>query len=420
MLQPASNLAEAINLFDPREPLRGEALQAFYVEREGSPLKQMEIYLRGMRKPVKLLFTCHRGSGKSTELYRLTGRLHNQCFIVHFSVLEVLNAFDITYVDLLLALATQLFRQATDREVFPRGVATIVREDLLDDILRWFEQEIVGVGFRPPPEGAEVGAKINFLAGELQAKYSQEASTRQSIRERVEPRLSELLEKVNYVIDEIRRKLKREALIVVEDIDKLDLARARELYLEHATSLTAPRAYVIYSFPVALRYSNDYPQIKRNFDESFILPNVRLSHRDGQPYPEGQALMGQVVSKRLASGLITPEALEKAVQTSGGLMVTLVELIQQAAVEALSRGEEAISATSLEKAAARQRADYGALLRRDDYQALRELHRSKKLVDEEEVRALLHNLSLLEYDEEGVWCDVHPIVLPLLEEEVEP
>jgi hypothetical protein len=33
------------------------------------------------------------------------------------------------------------------------------------------------------------------------------------------------------------------------------------------------------------------------------------------------------------------------------------------------------------------------------------------------VREVLHNLSLLEYANDERWCDVHPIVMPLLASE---
>ena len=74
----------------------------------------------------------------------------------------------------------------------------------------------------------------------------------------VERRLSELLDRMNEVLDDITRNARRRILIIVEDIDKLDLATARELFQDHAISLTTPRAHIIYTFPIALRNMNDF------------------------------------------------------------------------------------------------------------------------------------------------------------------
>lgn len=413
----ATNLAQALNLFDPREPLSGPKLRDYYVDRPGSPLKQMEVYLRGIDRPTKVLFTGHRGSGKSTELFRLVSLLDKEFFIVRFSVVDVLNPFDLTYVDLLLALATSLFRYATDAKLLKRRKHGLVRDDLLEDVYRWFTREVIEERAFEPRAEAGVAANVNLLAVKLEGKLSTEASTRRTVRQKVEPRLSELLEKVNYVLDEVRRRSRKRVLIIVEDVDKLDLPQARALFLEHAIPLTEPKAHIIYTFPVALRHLNDLPQIRNNFGQRFVFPNVKIFERDGSPCQAGRQTMTQVVSRRMASDLITEQALEEVVTASGGVMLTLVQLVQSAATYALSQGREAIDEESVHKVIADVRNDYQALLTQQHYATLRRRRQDKSLVNEEEVRDLLHNLSLLEYRNDQVWCDVNPIVAPLLEGE---
>ena len=309
----AHTLTEVLNLFDPREPLSGS---------------KMDVYLRKIKKPTKLLFTGHRGSGKSTELFRLISLLEDEFFIVHFSVLEALNPFDVTYVDLLLALATRLLAQATDAKIIKKRGLALLKEELLDEIYRWFTREVLGdIPFVAPRPDAEVSVKVNLLAVQLESKVGTEAASRKQIRERLELRLSELLDWMNYAIDQVARATKQGVLLIVEDIDKLDLARARDFFLEHATSLTTPKAYVVYTFPVSLRYSNDFVQIIRNFDEAFVLPNIKVFDRDGTPYEPGRERLREVLTKRMNEDLIEEEALEKLIENSGGLMVTLIELV---------------------------------------------------------------------------------------------
>ena len=54
------------------------------------------------------------------------------------------------------------------------------------------------------------------------------------------------------------------------------------------------------------------------------------------------------------------------------------------------------------------------LLSKDQIQTLHKIHSTKQVDNDEAYRGLLHNLSCLEYWNDDVWYDVHPVVEPLL------
>jgi hypothetical protein len=317
---PAVNLEQALDLFQTA-PLREETeLNLYYVERPRSPLERLAIQLRPTRRrPLKFLFTGHRASGKTTTLYQLTRRLDEQFFVIHFSVLDTLNAYDVHYADLLLVMGTQLLAHATDEKLFPRDVKSLVKEELLDDVLRWLQERVTGLQFVPTKSEASLGAQVNLLALQMQGKLSTEAQTRAQLRERVEPRLSELLERINYVVDEVRRKGGRGVLFVIEDIDKLDM--------------------------------------------------------------------------------------------------TLIRLGELATEHALVDRKSAIDLHSAQLAIAEVRADFKALLRAQDYAVLKQKRQDKNLISDPGIQDVLYNGSLLEYHNGEPWCDVHPAILPLLDDE---
>ena len=77
--------------------------------------------------------------------------------------------------------------------------------------------------------------------------------------------------------------------MLVEDLDKFDREDTSKLFLQHAKTLTMP-AQVVYSFPVAMMYTNDFPEISKAFGGCVLsLPNIALKHRDGSDDPEGRA-----------------------------------------------------------------------------------------------------------------------------------
>jgi hypothetical protein len=171
----AKSLPEVVRAFDPRQPLKGQELKDWYIDRLGNPLEQMKIYLQGLglaNQPVKILFTGHIGGGKSTTLNKLAEELKRRFFIVPFDVRQSASLADLTYIDLVLGMATSLFRRATESDVLEKAPAQI-GGDVWDDISNFIEKVIFGpASFRTPSADAELSAKVNFLAVEFQTKFA--------------------------------------------------------------------------------------------------------------------------------------------------------------------------------------------------------------------------------------------------------
>lgn len=110
----ATDLRGALNILDPERPLRtDEELKDWFVARPDSPIDELRILLEDTNEPQTVLFTGHRGSGKTSELAKLGQQLGDEFFIVHYSVKSILNLFDLSYVDVVLSLGLQLIREAT-------------------------------------------------------------------------------------------------------------------------------------------------------------------------------------------------------------------------------------------------------------------------------------------------------------------
>ncbi|MEW6103240.1 MAG: hypothetical protein AB1630_05415 [bacterium] len=116
----ARNLDEVFSLFDPMEPLTGQQLKDYYVDREKNPVQRLKKYLlREPGKYHKILFVGHRGCGKSTELNKLgeDEDLNKDYFIVLYSVEKVLDQLDIDYIDLLFSIESMLYQYAGEKGI---------------------------------------------------------------------------------------------------------------------------------------------------------------------------------------------------------------------------------------------------------------------------------------------------------------
>jgi hypothetical protein len=419
-LGPARTLDDVISVFDPRQPLQGEALTAYYAERGQRVRQSIMTFLRNAyTNPVKILFTGHRGSGKSTELNKLVVELGDRFFVVKVRTGEFVPASALTYVDVILIGAMELFRVATEEQWISRAPAQIV-EGVWGDIEKMINNAIFGkLPYRKPAPPAEVGIKVDAtiiqgLALEFETRYKNDANTRAQIRESMKDQLSEVINRVNLLAGEIQHRYKRPVLFVYEDTDKLDPGRAGDIFYEHPQTITDFNASVIYTFPIEMRHSERYGNLSRYFKD-FRLPNLVLTKRDGEENESDRAIMEMALTRRMDSGLISKGAREKLILASGGIMRYLVDFVQDAALSAITRGASQIDEPDVENAISELRKDFEAMLGSDDYPFLTDRHSDKRLSSDEKMQYLLRMRALLEYENGGLWCDVHPVILPLLE-----
>ena len=409
MAAPAVTLPEVLNLFDPRSPLGMDQLDAYYVARPHAPLDPMKIYLKVTNRPAKVLFCGHRGSGKSTELTRLAKDLEDEFFVVRFSA-RSLDLADLNYVDIALATAIALFRAASER-----ASDVEIPDSLWRDVHDWMTNEITSETTVAKTTSGAFGGRIQALFFSIEAKYGKETSTRDTMRERLLPRVNDLIDRVNEVCQKIEAATGRPPLLIFEDIDKTDLAQARELFFEHSTTLNSPACHIIYTFPISLYYSSEFTGRIGDYSRHFTLPNISLHDKDGVSNPAGREALTNVVLRRAPDKLFAPGVLDQITELSGGLVRNLVRIVSDAALRALTVDSPVITREIVEEVAADMTNDYRRLLLPEHHEELRRAQSSKTIVPNETVQQLLDNLSLLEYLNTETWCDVTPVVRTLID-----
>lgn len=80
--------------------------------------------------------------------------------------------------------------------------------------------------------------------------------------------MNETLEDMN---DQLKEKQQKELLIVVEDLDKLDIADARHLFVEHRKTLLALHLKMIFSFPIYMAYTAEFGMINDDLTKMYCI-----------------------------------------------------------------------------------------------------------------------------------------------------
>lgn len=412
----AVNLQQVVQYFDPKESLQGQHLHMWFVERPDTPRRRMDIALTTPQKPVKLLLVGHRGTGKSTELNKLAEEIKDKFYTIGFDALAVTGRSTMKYEDLMLTLSTHITRHCIDQGLVGRPLRDPI-EGKWQELSDWWRQRVAGFGLGAPQD-SETMASLSTLLGDIEIGVSQSAFTRDELNKFVDREMPELIRRLNWVIKEAERHLNpKRLLLVVEGLDKIDLEAARHIFRDHAPTITALDASMIYTFPLALRYSDDYQIVRKFFDRDVFLPNVPIRHEDGTEDEPGRRALQQMVLRRMNESLIATDALEQLVLNSGGIAIELIKLVNNTTLFALERDENAdqIILQDARRAVKELRGELSANLTRKEWHLLKARHSDRLLTNEQDIEKLLHKGALIEYPNDKSWCDVNPVLWGLLD-----
>jgi energy-coupling factor transporter ATP-binding protein EcfA2 len=416
----ANDLKEAMKYFgQDRLGLEGQELRFWFVERplhpgEARERDRLKQALLDSTEPEKFLFVGHRGSGKSTELNKLSEDLRNQFQAVRFSVVDVTGRINnLEIEDLMLTIAIQVTKQCIEAKLAPRPLLDAPLEGIAS-IRQWWQNLLSGT--RSLHLGIEFEGQIELdaILGKLQIGMKQSTLARDAMKEAIQRRMPELVAYLNQTIKIAEKNSGKRLLVIVEDVDKLDEQSAIDIFKNHTASLISPDVAMVYTFPIALRYSDHYANICKQFNIEFVLPNFLAHDKDGSKNPEHFKALKTIVLNRLKQHLIDADALDAIVSASGGIPNWLMRLMLNATNNARALGQEKISLADANAAISHLRRELRAPLNRNDLETLTKRHQDHELTNDDTERRLLYNSSLIEYVNGDQWCDAHPVLWSLL------
>ncbi len=436
MSEPSTQeaLERAYLNFDQIRPLEpGKAGSQFHVNLEAQSVKRLFLDLKLQAgRNLKILFSGHRGCGKSTQLNYLaaTPDIKRHFLVVKYSIQDLLNPDDLDHIDLLLSMALKTYETAEQEGVPVSPELKEQAQKLADQLHGLIQEEATEESGRSGEIGVKaavgVPSLLSFIKAHFFARYQLEFETRDKIRRHFRPRLNELTSTLNAILREIRLNLqgKENILILIDDTDKAPLEKSLEVFQENGLHLAKPECCVVYVIDMALVCSGRFRATVNTIGKEVILPNLRLTDVHSQRDQEAAAnweLLKQIAYHRLAADLIAPEALDEAISMSGGVMREFMALMAKSISNTLIVGRSQVNRDDVDRAVIETR--NGFSLRADHVKILQEVLRDPRWYPDSRVEdaqspflELLHTLALLEYrNGEEKWRQPHPVLRRLLE-----
>jgi len=422
----AKTLKEAFQLCDAG-PLEAEALERYYVELSsvrseealGSVSTRLDFFSPGSFGSV--LFTGHRGCGKSTELRRLQKNWEQDYRVIYLETDIEIDINDASYTDLYLVVIKQITDDLARLKLsFDKA--------LLTDFENWFkevteENETSVEKSISLATTAEAGVEIPFLSkllAKLLAQIKGSEAQKKKIRATLQRDIGRLKVDMNRLLQDAFEKVQQRGyekgyLIIFDNLDRMPLMVGDRLYFDHATQLQGLNCTVIYTVPISVVYSD------KNLNNAFGSPNVvpmvniyrfeaAAKHLDYEP--EALQRLAGLVTRRIDHELLfaNDDVILTLAAASGGHVRQLMQMTATACLIAATRKHEQVQTEDVEYAIRKERINFERLIPARHYPLLAEVCRSKQLDQNEDGQKMLFNTSVLEYEGKERWNYINPVI----------
>lgn len=424
----AATLRDAYRICTP-EPLVGEDIERYYVDlssvRSTKTIQNItaNLQLLDPGEFCTLLFTGHRGCGKSTELRRIQKQLESEYYIIYLEADIELDLNDAEYTDLYLLIikkiADELYRVGAK---FDRG--------LLNSFESWFKEitneteKSVELGVSVQTD-AEAGFQIPFISkllAKLLAQIKGSQKQKQVIRQTLQKDISRLQADINLLLNDAFNKLQKKAseytkgfLIILDNLDRISPDVGNHLFFDYAAQLQSLHTTIIYTVPISTVYSD------KNLSTAFGSPNImpmvnfyefELHNCDLEYKNDRLEALAALVEQRvnIDSVFESREQLLDLVKVSGGHVRQLMQMTARACLTAFGGGHSKVIAEDVAYAINEEQFNFERINLDEYYPFLAKVCLTKNINKDDIGQLLLFNLSVLEYNGSNRWNYINPVL----------
>jgi energy-coupling factor transporter ATP-binding protein EcfA2 len=408
------------------EPLSGENLERYYVDL--APVRKTEA-IEGVNTVLDfqeagsfdtVLFTGHRGCGKSTELKRIQNRWEQDYKVIYLEANEETDVNDAEYVDLYLIVIKQV-------EYALRQLELQFDSGLLNTFEQWFkevtkeDESSVESSISVSGE-ATLGADAPFIAKllvKLLAQIKGADKRKTVIRQTLQRDISRLKADVNLLLRDAYKKIQgkypKGFLIIFDNLDRVPPKVGEHLFFDYAAQLQDLDCTLIYTVPISVLCSSR--NINNSFGDPHIMPMVNVYDLvrpvcDLEYNQAGLDAIARVVEGRVNVEAVfdSREQLLELAKASGGHVRQMMQMMRSACQMAETRKHTKIQAEDVTYAINQQQFNFERFVPEEHYRLLAQVCLSKNVSKDEIGQLMLFNTSVLEYNGMDRWNYPNPVV----------
>lgn len=424
----ATNLRDAYRICTP-EPLVNTDIELYYVDlssvRNTETIQNITTKLEFL-EPAEfctILFTGHRGCGKSTELRKIQQQLESEYRVVYLEANVELDINDAEYTDLYLLI----IKKVAD-ELYKIGAK--FDHKLLSSFESWFK-EITQETEKSVEQGislqvdVEAGFQIPFISkllAKLLAQIKGSQKQKQVIRQTLQKDISRLQADINLLLDDAFRKLqqkepqyKKGFLIVLDNLDRVPPNVGNHLFFDYAAQLQGLHTTIIYTVPISAVYSDK--NLSTTFGSPNIMPMVNIykfeiNNWELRYQEDKLEIFASLVEQRVDIDAVfeSPQQLFDLVKASGGHVRQLLQMTANSCLTASGRRHTKITAEDVSYAIKQEQFNFERITLNENYSVLAQVCLTKNINKDEIGQLLLFNLSILEYNGANRWNYINPVL----------
>jgi hypothetical protein len=287
---------------------------------------------------TKILLTGHAGCGKSTELVKFQEEHRDKFAFVSFSLIEEAQLSHASIEAILVLIVEKLVREIYET------LNLKLNEETLNAVHEWFSEAFeikendlkytgqIGVG---ADTQNTLWGKLLGVGAYLKADIRTGSHTLHRSITKENRRLSELAYQCNLLIKDagvaVRKELKRELVLIIEDLDKVELQAADEILIQNPAPIADLACKAIYTAPLWL-LCTPRSNVLDSLFKKVNLPMIKVKEKNGEPCEQGRGALKEILRRRMdLDQLVEEEALDLAIEQTGGVLRHLFDVLITAA-----------------------------------------------------------------------------------------
>ncbi len=430
----ATDLATAYKISDV-QPLAGEDLDRYYVDlgaaRKNDAIININstLELQEAEQHSTMLFTGHRGCGKSTELRLLQRKWQQHFHVIYLESEKITDINDVQYTDLYLLIAQYL-------EYEMRQLKIKLDSKIIEDVEQWFADVIEELEMHKDIEIAVAGEitigtssplpiplLAKFLA-KLTSQIKGGTKDKTTIRRVIEKDLSRLMTSINSLLQDAEKKLIKKKpdckglLIVFDGLDRCPPHVANKLFFDYAAQLQAIDCTIVYTVPIASLYSSR--GIAKTFAKPYTVSMVNIYEYEDRPdllnyIDAGLDSLVELLDKRIDVNQVfaDQQILLDIIRASGGHVRDLMQMVRQACLTAIGRKHTQVQADDALYAINQAQFSFEREIPDTHYPIIAETFLKKRAPSNPLGQDCLFYTYVLEYNGDRRWNYPHPTVIKI-------